>query len=128
MPLRESGEDYLETILILQQRTGYVRSIDVATELGYSKPSISRAMGILRAEGFLTVGKDGQLILTEAGKKRAGEVYERHLLLTRFLGEVLGVSAENAEEDACKIEHVISQETFEKLRSFVDKAESGIGG
>lgn len=121
MALRESGEDYLETILILQNRTGYVRSIDIANELGYSKPSISRAMGILKASGFINVEKDGQIILTEAGLKRASDVYARHLLLTKFLNELLGVSMENAETDACHIEHVISQETFEKLGVFVDK-------
>lgn len=121
MALRESGEDYLETILILQNRTGYVRSIDIANELGYSKPSISRAMGILKASGFITVEKDGQIILTEAGLKRASDVYARHLLLTKFLNELLGVSMDNAETDACHIEHVISQETFEKLGVFVGK-------
>ena len=121
MALRESGEDYLETILILQNRTGYVRSIDIANELGYSKPSISRAMGILKASGFITVEKDGQIILTEAGLKRASDVDARHLLLTKCLNELLGVSMENAETDACHIEHVISQETFEKLGVFVDK-------
>ncbi|MBR1392625.1 MAG: metal-dependent transcriptional regulator [Ruminococcus sp.] len=121
MALRESGEDYLETILILQNRTGYVRSIDIANELGYSKPSISRAMGILKASGFITVEKDGQIVLTDEGLKRASGVYERHLLLTRFLNEMLGVTMENAENDACHIEHVISQETFEKLRDYVDQ-------
>ncbi len=121
MALRESGEDYLETILILHERTGYVRSIDIANELGYSKPSISRAMGILKQSGFITVEKDGEIVLTEAGLKRANEVYDRHKLLTKFLNKVLGVSKENSDEDACRIEHVISQETFEKLGEFVDK-------
>lgn len=120
MPLHESGEDYLETILILHERTGFVRSIDIASELGYSKPSISRAMGILKEHGFITVKQDGQIVLTEAGEKRAKSVYSRHLLLTRFLNEVLGVSKENSDLDACKIEHVISEETVEKLRRFVE--------
>ncbi|MBR6103074.1 MAG: metal-dependent transcriptional regulator [Ruminococcus sp.] len=120
MALRESGEDYLETILILHDRTGYVRSIDVANELGYSKPSISRAMGILRENGFITVERDGQILLTETGRQKASEVYERHLLLTKFFHEILGVGMENAENDACHIEHDISVETFEKLRKFVD--------
>ena len=120
MTLRESGEDYLETILILHEKTGFVRSIDIANELGYSKPSISRAMGILKEHGFITVEQSGQILLTKEGKKRAGEVYARHLLLTKFLSKVLGVSAENAENDACYIEHVISQETFEKLTDFVE--------
>ncbi len=121
MALRESGEDYLETILILQERTGYVRSIDVANELGYSKPSISRAMGILKENGFITVERDGQIKLTDEGLKRANGVYDRHKLLTKFLHKVLGVSEENSDEDACRIEHVISQETFEKLGAFVDE-------
>ena len=121
MTLRESGEDYLETILILHERTGYVRSIDVANELGYSKPSVSRAVGILKENGFLTVGRDGQLVLTESGLARAEEVYGRHKLLTKFLNKVLGVSEENSAEDACRIEHVISTETFEKLGAFVEK-------
>lgn len=119
MALRESGEDYLETILILQKRTGFVRSIDVASELGYSKPSISRAMGILKENGYITVAPDGQILLTDEGERLAGAVYARHLLLTRFLNEVLGVSEENSDIDACKIEHVISEETFEKLDGFV---------
>ncbi len=120
MPIRESGEDYLETILILQERTGYVRSIDVAAELGFSKPSVSRAVGILKADGFITVNPDGQILLTESGFKRARGVYDRHLLITRFLQDILGVSKKNTDEDACKIEHVISEETFEKLTKFVD--------
>ena len=121
MTLRESGEDYLETILILHERTGYVRSIDVANELGYSKPSVSRAVGILKDSGLITVEADGQLVLTEAGMKRANEVYDKHKLLTKFLNKVLGVSEENSAEDACRIEHVISEETFEKLGEFVEK-------
>ena len=119
MTLRESGEDYLETILILHQRSGYVRSIDIANELGYSKPSISRAVGILKDNGYITVEPTGQIILTKSGKKHAEEVYSKHKLLTRFLNEILGVSEENAEEDACRIEHVISDETYKKLDKFV---------
>ena len=120
MAIRESGEDYLETILILQERTGYVRSIDIAAELGYSKPSVSRAMGILKENGFITVEPDGQIVLTKQGYLRAREVYDRHLLIAGFLRDVLGVSEENTNTDACKIEHVISHETFEKLNVFVD--------
>lgn len=120
MAIRESGEDYLETILILQERTGYVRSIDIASELGFSKPSVSRAMGILKADGFITVEPDGQIVLTKRGYLRAREVYDRHLLITRFLRDILGVSDKNTNEDACKIEHVISYETYEKLNVFVD--------
>ena len=120
MAIRESGEDYLETILILQERTGYVRSIDIASELGFSKPSVSRAMGILKNDGFITVEPDGQIVLTKRGYLRAREVYDRHLLITRFLRDILGVSDNNTNEDACKIEHVISYETYEKLYVFVD--------
>ena len=119
MTLRESGEDYLETILILHERTGYVRSIDVANELGYSKPSVSRAVGILKENGFLTVERDGQLVLTESGLARAEEVYGRHKLLTKFLNKVLDVSEENSAEDACRIEHVISAETFAVVKKYL---------
>lgn len=124
MAIRESGEDYLETILILQKRTGFVRSIDVANELGYSKPSISRAMGILRSYGYIEVEPGGQIILTESGRDKAESVYARHLLLRKFLTETLGVSAENAEEDACRIEHILSEETYTKLKSFIEKMEN----
>lgn len=120
MAIKESGEDYLETILILQERTGHVRSIDIASELGFSKPSVSRAMGILKSNGFITVEPDGQIVLTKLGYLRAREVYDRHLLITKFLHEVLGVSEKNTNEDACKIEHVISYETYEKLSVFVN--------
>lgn len=125
MAIKESGEDYLETILILQERTGYVRSIDIASELGFSKPSVSRAMGILKSDGYITVEPDGQILLTKLGYLRAREVYDRHLLITRFLKEVLGVSDENTDVDACKIEHVISHETYEKLNAFVENYLNG---
>lgn len=119
MAIHESGEDYLETILILHNKTGYVRSIDIANELGYSKPSVSRAMSILKEGGFINFASDGQITLTEIGKEKAEEVYNRHILITGFLRDTLGVSDENAEEDACKIEHVISCETVEKLKEFL---------
>ncbi len=124
MAIRESGEDYLETILILHKRTGFVRSIDVANELGYSKPSISRAVGILKSYGYIEVKPGGQIILTESGKEKAESVYGRHLLLRKFLTETLGVSEENAEEDACRIEHILSEETYTKLKSFIEKMEN----
>ena len=103
MAIRESGEDYLETILILQKRTGFVRSIDVANELGYSKPSISRAMGILQSYGYIEVELGGQIILTESGRDKAESDYGRHLLLRKFLTETLGVSEEvySARLSAC---------------------------
>ncbi len=121
MALHESGEDYLETILILHKRTGFVRSIDVANELGYSKPSISRAVGILKSYGYIEVEPGGQIILTESGREKAEAVYGRHVLLRKFLHETLGVSEENAEEDACRIEHILSEETYTKLKGFIEK-------
>lgn len=120
MELHKSGEDYLETILVLHRKTGHVRSIDIASELGFSKPSVSRAMGILREGGMINFASDGQITLTEAGLEVAEEVYNRHTLLTSFLREIIGVSAENAEADACNIEHVVSEETIEKLKRFAD--------
>lgn len=108
MALHESGEDYLEAILVLQERKGNVHSIDVAQHLGYTKPSVSRAMSILKASGHITMEKDGRLELTEEGARVARSIYERHELLTAWLIR-LGVSPETAAEDACKIEHDISQ-------------------
>ncbi|MCH5193517.1 MAG: metal-dependent transcriptional regulator [Oscillospiraceae bacterium] len=120
MAIRESGEDYLETILLLHNKTGFVRSVDIAAELGYSKPSISRAVGILKADGYITVDKGGQIILTDSGKAKAEQVYGRHVLLRGFLNEILGVSEENAEQDACRIEHILSEETYSKLKEFTE--------
>ena len=120
MAIRESGEDYLETILILHRKTGFVRSIDVANELGYSKPSISRAVGILKSDGYITVEPNGQLILTETGLAKAEQVYGRHIMLRKFLHDTLGVSEENAEADACRIEHILSEETYSKLKCFIE--------
>ena len=111
MELKESGEMYLETIYVLSKRKGFVRSIDVVEEMGYSKPSVSRAMGILRDGGYITVGADGGLNLTEAGLEVAERTYERHTILSEFFMK-LGVNEERAVADACKIEHVISSETF----------------
>lgn len=120
MALHQSGEDYLEAILVLKERKGSVRSIDVAQHLGFSKPSISRAMSILRSSGYITVEKDGRLELTEAGAQVAQEIYERHQLLTDWLIR-MGVSPETAAEDACKIEHDISSETFRCLKAHAEK-------
>lgn len=121
MAIHKSGEDYLETILVLHKKTGYVRSIDIATELDYSKPSVSRAMSLLKDDGFITVENDGQILLTKKGYETAEQIYNRHLLITGFLLDVLGVPEQIAEDDACKIEHVISNETTDKLRLFMDK-------
>ncbi len=118
MKIQESGEDYLESILILKQAHGTVRSIDVAHHMNFSKPSVSRAMGLLRANGYITMEKDGLIELTPAGLEVAKRIYERHQLLTRWL-MALGVSAETAAEDACRIEHDVSEETFLKVKEHI---------
>ncbi|MED9968942.1 MAG: metal-dependent transcriptional regulator [Ruminococcus sp.] len=115
MKLKESGEMYLETIYVLSKRKGFVRSIDVVEEMGYSKPSVSRAMGILRDGGYITVGDNGGLNLTDAGLEVAERTYERHTVLSEFFMK-LGVNEERAVADACKIEHVISSETFAAVK------------
>ncbi len=115
MALHESAEMYLETIYQLTQERSSVRSIDVAESMGYSKPSISRAVGLLKKGGYLLMDKDGSLTLTEPGLEIAKKVYERHTLLTNVLIR-LGVSPETAAEDACKMEHVISDETFDAMK------------
>ncbi len=118
MHLQESGEMYLETILILSQRQRYVRSVDVADYMHFSKPSVSRAVSLLKQGEYLTVNSDGFLILTEAGREVAEKIYERHQVLTQLLISI-GVSEEVAEDDACKIEHDISDETFLALKRYV---------
>lgn len=115
MSLQESGEMYLETILVLGQRTGFVRAIDICDEMGYSKPSVSRAVGILRQDGYILVGKDGGITLTDAGRAIAEKIYERHRLLSGFLMQ-LGVDEKTAAEDACKMEHVISDASMEAIK------------
>jgi Mn-dependent DtxR family transcriptional regulator len=120
MAVYKSGEDYLETILILTSNNSYVRSIDIATEMGFSKASVSRAVGILKADGLITIENDGQIKLTEDGLKKANSVYDKHKLIKSFLVDLLGVTEKVAEEDACKIEHVISDETCIKLKNFVN--------
>lgn len=116
MRLQESGEMYLETILVLSRKMPGVRAVDVGEYMGYSKPSVSRAMGLLRGGGFITVDKEGFITLTDAGSEVAHKIYERHTCLTRVLTR-LGVPADVAAEDACRIEHVISNETFEAIRA-----------
>ena len=115
MKIQESGEDYLEAILVLKQEKGLVRAIDVARHLNFSKPSVSRAMKILREDGAITVGEEGAIELTDKGLKIAERIYERHRLLTLWFTE-LGVSTQVAAEDACRVEHDISAETFQKLK------------
>ena len=118
MDIHESGENYLETILILQNKLGFVRSIDIANELEYTKPSISRAVSILKQAEYITVQESGQIILTEKGMQKANQIYDRHKIITRYLILSLGVSRETADQDACRIEHIISQETFDKIKDF----------
>ena len=115
MKLHTSGEDYLEAVLMLQQRHGMVRSVDLARHMGYSKPSISHAVGVLRGGGFLTVDQDGFLHLTGVGQEVAEKIYERHQFFTQWLIGA-GIDPETAEQDACRMEHCISQKSFEKIR------------
>lgn len=115
MKMQESPEDYLEAILVLSKELGNVRSIDVANHLGYSKPSISVAMKRLRENGYITLDDNGHLLLTGSGLSIALKIYEKHQVLTQFLISI-GVSEETAKKDACRIEHVISDESFEKLK------------
>ncbi len=118
MRIQESAENYLETILVLHKRQGQVRSIDIATELSFSKPSVSVAMKNLRSNGYIEVNKDGYITLLPKGLEIAEKIYERHTLLTGWL-TALGVAQDVAAEDACRIEHVISAETFEALKQHV---------
>ena len=118
MHLQESGEMYLETILILTQKSPYVRAIDVGEYMGYSKPSVSRALGLLKNGGFVTVDADGALALTDAGRAVAEKIYERHTLLSSWLVQ-LGVDETTAAEDACKMEHTISDASFEAIKRHV---------
>ena len=120
MHLQESGEMYLESIFRLSQSNPHVRAIDVGEYMGYSKPSVSRAMKLLRDGGFLTVDEDGSLHLTEAGREVAEKIYERHTLLSDFLMR-LGVDPAVAAEDACRIEHVISDESFAAIKRHGDR-------
>ena len=115
MELRESGEMYLEAILVLGQKSSFVRSVDVSEYLGYSKPSVSRAMGILRAGGFVLMDPDGSLSLTDTGREIAEKIFERHTLLSQLL-MALGVPEGTAIADACKMEHAISDESFQALK------------
>lgn len=118
MKLHESAENYLETILILSKRLGNVRSIDIANELSFSKPSVSVAMKNLRLNSYIEVDKDGHISLLEKGREIAEKIYERHTFLTDFLTSI-GVDQATAAEDACRIEHVISSESFAALKKHV---------
>ena len=123
MQIQESGEMYLETILVLSKKNSYVRSIDVCEHMGYSKPSVSRAIGILRKAEYITVDKNGHIFLTDEGRAIAERIYERHTIFTQFL-TLIGVSPEAASEDACKIEHTISDESFAAIKRFIDEKSS----
>lgn len=120
MRTRESEEMYLETILLLQKRNLFVRSIDVAEELNYSRASVSRAVKLLQMKNYITVGKNGEILLTEEGNAKASDVYERHRSITKFL-QITGADPALAEENACRIEHVISAEMFQKIKQFCEK-------
>ena len=123
MAMLESGEDYIETIYLLKKK-GTVYSIDVARELGFSRPSVSRAMGILKESGYITMDeKTKEINLTELGKKKASEVYDRHKTLTAFLMKTAGVSAKVAETDACRIEHILSPSTFKGIKKFMKESQ-----
>lgn len=123
MKLHASGEDYLEAILVLQQKHGLVRSVDVARHMGFSKPSISHAVGVLRDGGFLTVDEDGFLYLTDIGREVAEKIYERHQFFTKQL-VAAGVDQKTAEQEACRMEHAISDTSFQKLRDNYLKKQS----
>lgn len=121
--IQESAENYLETILVLKERNGTVRSVDIAAEMGFSKPSVSVAMRNLREQECITMGDDGLISLTDKGRSIAESVYERHTLFTQWLVS-LGVDQTIAAQDACRIEHVLSKETFEAIKRHVESGMS----
>ena len=123
MRIQESGENYLETILILKNRNGFVRSIDVANELGFSKASVSRAMSILKEAGFLVMEQNGNLVLTDSGMQKASAVYERHTFIAKFLEQALGVDHETAVQDSCRMEHIISEKSFQRMKKYVEQCK-----
>lgn len=120
MPMQESGEMYLETIYILSRQSGSVRSVDVAEQMGYSKPSVSRAVGLLKKDGLLQMDETGCLKLTEAGAEKARRIYERHTVLSKLLMN-LGVDEATATEDACRMEHYISERSFDAIKAHMVK-------
>lgn len=119
MKIQQSAEDYLETMLMLQEEHGYIRSIDIANHLGVTKPSVSYAVKRLRESGYITMEPNGLITLAPPGMEIAKRIYDRHRALEKFLS-MLGVDSELAEEDACKIEHVISNDTFEAIKNYID--------
>ena len=125
MKIQESGENYLETILILQKRNGIARSVDIANELNFSRSSVSRAMSLLKVSGYIEIGNINQIILTEKGREIAEKIYEKHCILKDFL-ITIGVDSEIASEDACKMEHIISEQTFDCLKNTLDKIKNSM--
>ena len=121
MHIQESGEMYLETILLLSRTSSHVRAIDIGEHMGYSKPSVSRAMGLLKKGEYINVAEDGSITLTDSGREVAEKIYERHTLLTRFLVK-LGVDPTIASEDACKSEHSISDDSFEAIKRYATES------
>ena len=124
MALQESGEMYLETIHVLSKTNPHVRSIDISEHMGYSKPSVSRAVSILKQEGYILVDADGYITLTDSGRTVAEKIFERHTMLSGILMR-LGVSPETAADDACRIEHAISDESFEAIKRHISKQAKG---
>ena len=123
MVIRESAEDYLESILMLHERHGQVRSIDIVNQLGFSKPSVSIAMKKLRENGYITMAEDGLITLTDSGREIASRVYRRHRVITELF-VLLGVGREQAAEDACRVEHDLSPETFARILDFVQARQT----
>ena len=119
MKIHESAENYLEAILVLKQEKGAVRSIDIVQHLNFSKPSVSRAMSLLRENGYITMDKEGWIELSDSGREIAERIYERHTLMSEWLA-ALGVSPEVAAQDACRIEHDISEQTFQKIKEHIE--------
>jgi Mn-dependent DtxR family transcriptional regulator len=120
MGIHESGEMYLETIHVLLKKNGAVRSVDISEHMGYSKPSVSRAVGLLKNGGYILVDKDGYITLTQSGVAVAEKIYERHTVLSSLL-IALGVSKQTATEDACRLEHAISDESFDAIKRYVGR-------
>jgi Mn-dependent DtxR family transcriptional regulator len=118
--VHESGEDYLEAIFVIRNRKGYVRAVDIAAELSYSKPSVSRAVGILAKKNLLSIQNDGSIILTEEGLAKASAIFDRHSVIKEFFIENLGIDPDTAEADACKVEHALSDETYSRLKEFIE--------
>ena len=122
MSLKESGEMYLESIYVLSKTKDIVRSIDIAEHMNFSKPSVSRAVGLLKNEGYINIDKDGHITLTDAGLSQANKIYDRHTVLSQAL-ILLGVDEKTAEDDACKIEHIISDESFYALKNHLKRSK-----